>query len=274
MGQSIKAWVGLTAVIAVIAVAAIYLLVISPTKTSTANAREALASEQDTTIVLTKKLDSLKKQYAELDESLAELEALEVQIPTTAEMADYRRELLARATASGVTITSISTSTATAVSEAAPVAEPAEDAESSDSDTTEPSPSPSEDEAAAPAQTATTIAGQVLVGIPLQITVVGTYDAVRAFIASLQTTEGRLFVISGLGLVTQLDSPAAGGRPETVRGDVDAAIQGMLLALTPSQADATDPGDDPTASPSPSPAPLPSTERNPFVPVVSAAPAE
>ena len=273
MGQSVKAWVGLTAVVALLVVLAGWFLLISPTRAATAEARANADSEQDRSIVLTKALETLKTQFANLDESQTQLEALKTQIPNTAEAASFRRALVERATQSGVTILSISTGVTTAVEASAATTTPATTADTTSADTTSadsatPAPSPAAEDPAPAAPAQTTVSGQVFVGIPLEIKVVGTYSAVRAFIASLQTTEGRLFLISGLGAITQLDSPASGGRPETVRGDVEMAVQGLLLALTPATTDSVDEGEAPT------PSPLPSTERNPFAPVVSAAPVE
>lgn len=268
MGQSIRAWIGLSAVVAVVVVVAGWFLLISPTRASTADARANVQSEEDRSIMLTKALDALKAEYASLDASKAKLDALTVQIPSTAETAEFRRTLVDRAAQTGVTILSISTDAATAVDAAA--GEPAPAATTAPTNAASPTPAPTPSpaaDAAAPAQSSvTTLAGQVLVGIPLKISVVGTYDAARAFIASLQTTEGRLFLVSGLGLVTQLDSPASSGRPATVKGDVEVSIQGVLLSLTPSSDSSSD-STGATASPSPSPTPLPSTERNPFAPV-------
>lgn len=265
MGQSIRAWIGLTAVVALLVVVAGWFLVISPTRANTAETRAIEQSEQDRSIALTKALETLRTQFASLDESKAELDALKVQIPTTAETADFRRLLSDRAAQSGVTILSISTDIPTAADASAAGAAAASTTAPGDSASTSATPTPTPEAVAAPAPAApTTSSGEVLVGIPMEIAIVGSYGAVKAFIASLQTTEGRLFVISGLGLVSQLDSPASAGRPETVKGDVEVAVQGLLLALTPSTADAADTSD---ASPAPSPSPLPTTERNPFVPV-------
>ncbi len=144
-----------------------------------------------------------------------------------------------------------------------------------------PSPSPSPAPSTANSPALQTASGQVLVGIPLELTVVGTYDAARAFIASLQGDKGRLFLIYGLNLVSQPEATGSGGRPDTVKGDVELSIQGYLLVLTPGPDDAVmssgptpspAPSPAPSAGPTPSPAPLPSTERNPFAPIASPAP--
>ena len=264
MGQSIRAWIGLTVVVALVVVVAGWFLLISPTRASTAEARANVQSEEDRSIVLTKALDVLKKEYASLDASRGKLGALTLQIPSTADTAEFRRTLVDRATQSKVTIVSITAGVPTTVDASA--GKPAPAAKTAATNSAAPTPAPTPSPAATAPSSGSTLSGQVLVGIPLDIKVVGTYDAARAFIASLQTTKGRLFLISGLGSVTQLDNPAANGRPATVKGDVEVSIQGMLLTLTPLNAQSSD-STGATASPTPSPSPLPSTERNPFAPV-------
>jgi len=102
------------------------------------------------------------------------------------------------------------------------------------------------------------------------MTVVGTYDAARAFIASLQGTEGRLFLVYTFNLAAQTDSPGGGGRPATVTGDVEMSLQGYLIVLTPNPSDAVT--NEVTPTPTPSPEPLPTTERNPFAPLAPTTP--
>lgn len=268
MGQSIKAWIGLTLVVALLVVAAGWFVVISPTKAATAETRASVDSEMSRSLVLAKDLSTLKAQNAILGKSKAELAALTTQIPTSAGLAAFRRSLVERAQASGVTILSISTDVSTAVNVAAATpqaaAAPAPSSAGAATPSPSPSPSPSPEAPTTAATPATTVDGQVLIGLPLSISVVGTYDAVRSFIASLQTKDGRLFLVSSLGLISQLDNPASLGRPETVKGDVEAAIQGFLFALPQVATDSKDAGGVPT------PLPLPTTERNPFAPLAPA----
>lgn len=265
MGFSIKSWVGLAAFVAVIIVLLGWLLVISPTRAATADTRANIESESNRAITLTTALETLKTQYAGLDASRAELEEVLVQVPTTADAAAFRRVIVERAATSGVTITSLQTGDAAIVTEA-PAAAPATTDENGDAVTATPSATPEPDAAASSTAAVTTSSGQTLVGIPLQMSVIGTYSAARAFIASLQGTEGRLYLVYGLNITTQPDSPTSGGRPATVLGDVEVAVQGYLLVLTADASDTT------TTEVTPSPEPLPSTERNPFAPLAPTAP--
>lgn len=268
MGYSLKPWIGLTAVIALLIVVIGWFLVISPTQTATADTLANIESEQNRTVQLTTALNTLKAQYEDLDASRAELDDISVQVPSTAETADFRRTLVARATTSGVTILSLTTGLSTAVDTAPAPTEPSDttgDAAATDTEAAaSPSPSPDPTEPGSDAPAVPIAAGQALVGIPLEITVLGTYASARSFIASLQTVDGRLFVVSGLGLVTQLDMPASAGRSATAAGDVEFSISGFLIVLTAETTAPSDPEDEVITPELP---PLPSTERNPFAPV-------
>ena len=271
MGQSIKAWTGATGVVAVLIAIVGWFLLISPTIASTADIRANIESEGSRTAILTQQLKTLSTEYDNLDDTLAKLKDLSVQVPTTADAASFRRVVVERAATSGVTITLMSTGVSTAVT---PPATTSSGTSTSGSATATPSASPSPSPSKSPtatdatnaAATLATESGQVLVGIPLDVTIVGTYDAARAFIASMQGTDGRLFLVYAFNLVTQPDAPASNGRPATVSGDVELFLQGNLVVLTAPTSTDTGPVVVPV-----SPA-LPSTERNPFTPVVQAAP--
>jgi len=273
MGQSIKSWIGLAALAAVLIIIAGWFLVISPTRATTAETRANIESEQNRTLSLTKVRDTLRAQFLTLDDSRAELADLTVQMPTTADDAAFRRVIEQRVASSGVTLLTLATGVSATVVEPAATADDTATDTTGDSTTATPSPSAAAEEPAAVTTAVTTTSGQILVGIPLDMTVVGTYQAARDFLASLQVTEGRLFLVSALNVIAQTESPAGGGRPETVTGDVELSIQGFLLVLTPGAEDVTVADPTATPTPTPSPEPLPSTERNPFPPVAPAAPA-
>lgn len=266
MGQSIKAWIGLTAVVALLIVGAGWLLVISPTQTATADTRAQIETEENLAVTLNSALADLKAKAEVLDESKAELQDLRLQLPGSPETVAFRRLTDQRAIAAGVTILAINTDIPTVYT---PGAAPAAPAPTSPDGTAAPEPSPSPSPSPAPAETGdavppatvTTTSGQMLVAIPMKITVMGTYEGARAFLASLQDPTGRLFLISGVGLVNQLEASATSGRPATSRGDVEVSINGMLLVLTPAAGLLVEPEDDVELPP------LPYTERNPFAPV-------
>jgi len=281
MGQSIKAWIGAAAVVAFLIAIAGWFLLISPTRAATADARANIDSEASRTVTLSEALKTLKAQYANLDATRAALADVSVQVPTKADDSAFRRVLADRAATAGVTVMTLNTGAATPVTQPATSSGGTSGDGTAGSSTATPSPSPSPSPSAAPSAANSpalqTASGQVLVGVPLEMTVVGTYDSARAFIASLQGVKGRLFLIYGLNLVSQPDATGSGGRPDTVKGDVELSIQGYLLVLTPGPDDAVvssgpTPSPAPSAGPTPSPSPLPSTERNPFAPIASPAP--
>lgn len=277
MGQSIKTWIGATVVLAVLIAIAGWFLLISPTKAATADTRSNIDTETNRTVTLTKALASLKAQFEGLDASRTALADVMVQVPTSADTSAFRRVLEERASTTGVTLMSLQTGTAAAVVQAAQGTAGAAGSGASATSTATPSPSPAPSAAPTAPSTVTTASGQTLVGVPLQMTVVGTYDAARGFVASLQGTEGRLFLVTGFTVVSQADASANAGRPATVKGDVEVTLQGFLVVLTAGPDDVvTSPGatpsPTPSAGPTPSPSPLPSTERNPFAPIASPAP--
>lgn len=265
MGQSIKPWIAATVFVALIIGVLGWFVGISPALAETAETRDAIESEENRSIILQAQLDLLKQQYEDLDTYREELAAVSVQIPSEAESSEFRRLLNSRAEAAGLTILSINTGVALVVTASAPT-EATTESTGAAGDGTEASTTTT----AAPAATS----GSTVVGIPVSISTLGTYDATRAFIASLQGTTERLYIFSSLGAVTQQDAPESPARPETKAGDVETTIDGYILVLkqTTTADTGTTGGDgttdegtvDPSASPEP--VPLPTTGRNPFAP--------
>ena len=255
MGQSIKTWVGATVVVAILIAIAGWFLLISPTRAATADTRANIDSETSRTVTLTQALKTLKEQFANLDTTLASLKDVSVQVPTKGDDAAYRRILADRAKTSGVTVMSLNTGATTTVT---PPAAAAGGSSTSGSTGATPSPTPTPTPAASESgiPTLQTASGQALVGIPLEITVVGTYDAARAFIASLARCRRTAVPDLRLNLVSQPDATGAGGRPDTVKGDVELTIQGYLLVLTPGPDDSVL-----TATATPTPTPTPGHRR-------------
>ncbi|WP_062386886.1 hypothetical protein [Demequina iriomotensis] len=263
--QTLKVWIGATVAIALLVVVAGWFLVISPTLTETADTKASIEYEQDRTLQLTQTLETLKAQFAEIDTYKAELAAARAQVPTAAESAEFRRTLEKRASDAGVTIMTVTAGASAVAPTPAATEAPATTEESTDAESEDAAAEESTDEATAepePQATAvTTASGQTLVGLPQNITIVGTYDAAREFIASMQKVKGRLFLIDSVALLSQSDTPGGSGRPATVEGDVEVNIGGSLLVLTAADAAVAD-DEAPVEL-----APLPKTSRNPFVPV-------
>jgi len=65
----------------------------------------------------------------------------------------------------------------------------------------------------------------------MSLNVVGTYDAVLAFVQALQTGTTRLLLLTDLQATSTPDADAGGGRPATKVGDLEVTIAGQLYVL-------------------------------------------
>jgi len=238
----------------------------------TASQAEDTRSSND---LLELQIAQLKADFANLETYKAELAELQVQIPSAAEVSDYSRTIAAVAVSTGVFVTAVSPGVPTAVTFATPVP-PAPEPESPSEETetvkadggetgdiTDVATSAAEDE-----PTAQTEPSQIdgFVAVPFQITVVGPYANVSAFLGALQTGQERLFLVTGVDAVQQDAQDASGGRPAVAAGDLELTVRGFTYVLQ-----------DPSAPTPVVPAadsaevPLPASDRNPFAPLVAPA---
>jgi len=220
----------------------------------------AVTREQNT--ILETKLAKLKADFEKLPEYKAQLAVLQQQIPTSAMLSDYLRQLDAIAVAHSVTITTLSPSTPQAVVVAAPAVvapvpeetpaaegEPATEGETTTTEVVPPAP----------------VGGAPLgfTAIPFAITVVGTYDNTNAFLYDLQNVTTRLFLVSGFTGTAQEEAQASAGKPATAVGDQELAITGFTYVL-PDALGVPAPVD-PNAAPPALPGAVPG--KNPLVPI-------
>lgn len=255
-------WALGTAVLAVLVAAGAWFLAIDPVLAQAAEDRTATEDALARNDLLELEITKLQEQATHLDEYEAQLAALRQEIPATGDVSGLTTYLQSLADAAGVTVTVLEPGIPQELAVAAGVTtDSGTAAEDSSSDDTA-------DDAAAD-DTATTdtagaddgsAKGMYLIGV--NITTVGTYDATRTFLTSLQTGNGRLFLVYGLDAQTQDDEGASGGRPATARGDVELAINGYAYLLpdsgTPAADDsAVDEGE----------LPVPTDQPNPFLPV-------
>ena len=254
MGAAKKStWIGGTVFVGLVVVVAAYFLAISPNLATASQTRTEVQSTQQSNDLLQLKLVKLKADFAKLPDYKSQLDALRGQIPTTAHMADYLRDVSTIAAAHSVTITALTPSVAQSVVPAAAAAVPAPAAT-----TTSNSPD---------AVTTPTVAGPAvasagfggLIAIPITFTIIGTYDNAVAFLSDVQNATPRLLLVSGLTGTAQKDAPASAGRPATVVGDIELAVTGFTYVLP-----------DVTAVPAPAATPpaLPGAVagKNPLVP--------
>lgn len=276
MGSSkTRPWILGTAILALVVLAATWLLAVTPKLAQAQESREANDQALARQDQLRSQLATLRAQAQRLDEYRAELDTLAVQIPAEARLSEYTRQLDAVALQFGVTIVTLNPGepvtfgdvlgavpapAPTETTDGAVAADPAtgaavEDAANATTDAETPPAPPAAEPSLPPALLD-------LVAIPVAVTVLGTYPNVMAFLDAVQVQIPRLFLVVGLSVLSQGEADGAGGRPATAPGDVEMTIEGLLYQYP---AEATGPvavpegGEEPTE-----PAPLPSSDRNPF----------
>lgn len=285
-GSKSTTWVVGTVVLALVLLAAAWLLLVGPVLTTAGETRTQAESVRASNDQLQTKIATLKKQYAQLPEFQQQLAALQQQVPTTGDIAGYLRQIDAEAVARGVTLTTITPSAGELFSPAAPAAAPAATVEgdaTADASATDGAAADGAAEGAAagtdaaatdasatdPAGTAT---GPVLptvpapagmIDVPISMTALGSYDNVMGWLAAVQQSVPRLQLVTSLSGVSQKDAEASGGRPPTVVGDLELTVTGYLYVLPGSPA--VVPAETPEESLADLPPAIPG--KNPLVPV-------
>ncbi|MBO3085551.1 hypothetical protein [Cellulomonas fengjieae] len=245
-------WIAGTAFACILVLAAAWFVLVSPTLATAAETRAAAESQLDQNAIAKIKLAKLKEQFENIDALRSELAALQLQVPPTAELSTYKRQVDAVAAAHSVTIVSFQAATAVGVT---PPAAPEPVAESTDAAT--------EGEAADAVVPAPPVVTTFTV--PVTINVVGSYENVLAFLQDVQTGTQRLMLVEQLAGAAQTPSDASGGKPQLNEGDLELIVTGSLYVLPPT--DAAVPVADPAAEP-PAPTPLPPANgRNPLLPL-------
>lgn len=251
-------WIAATVVAALVLVAGAWFLAISPVMASAAEAREATQSQLDQNTIAKRKVDQLKAQFAKIDELRADLGTLQAQVPTSDQLAAYRREISALAQARQVTVLSFTVGTATEVaSSTPPPAAPAATDTSTDTST-----DTAETDTATTPPAATEPAAPSAFGIPVIVEVVGPYDAVLTFLQDVQQGTQRLNLVLKLNASVPAPGPAAAGKPQIPEGFLQLQIGGAVFVAPETTAATPDPTG--TATPAPLPAP---NGRNPVLPL-------
>jgi len=234
-------WVLGTAFVGILILGVAWMLAISPQMELVSTARADAEAARSQNVVLTQRLGVLGGQAADLDTYKADLAAIRVQIPAEDGLAPLLREFAATAAASSVFIVSIMPGepvpfVSAVPPEVVPAAEPAVDVAaaqgqaSGTGDTVAP---------AAPVPSGP----QGLVAVPIEITVLGTYDNTVTFMALVQEQLQRLFLVTDFTTTEQKASPPSGGRPATVFGDAEFRIKGFVYVQQPVAAVAETPAD-------------------------------
>lgn len=249
---SAKVWVGGTAALAVLLLAAAWFLAIDPVVARASTDTAAAQQQRDQNDLLELEIAKLEEQSTHLEEYRAELAALRTQLPPTSDPASIGRELDALATTAGLTLTALQPSVPEAFVPAAAAASGVT-ADSAASDGAAQGSVTTDSAAAAPTEA---VAG--FFRVPLSVTTVGSYEASVAFLRSVQESSSRLYLVSSISATTQDDQGASGGRPATVDGDVELVLTGAAFVLTDPTAAPTEPAEEAL--------PVPADQANPFLP--------
>ncbi|BDO42335.1 hypothetical protein [Cellulomonas sp. NTE-D12] len=255
-GAKKGSWIGATVFGSVVIVVASWFLAINPTLSAASDVRAQTVQVKSQNDALALKVAKLKADFAKLDDYKKQLGEVRKQIPSTAQLSDYLRQLDTIAAAHAVTVTTVTPGTPTAVVAKTPAVPAATPTPAASGSATPAPTAPADGSSAGGAATGTatgTASGTAASGIPagftsipMSVTVLGSYDNTLAFLSDLQTATPRLFLVSGFTGTGQQDSPASGGKPKTSVGDQELVVSGFLFAL-PDTAAAATPA--PTATP-------------------------
>lgn len=246
-------WIAATVVIGIMLALAAWFLAISPTLATAADTEAQAQSQVEQNLLTKRKNAQLKAQFENIDALQAELDGLRLQIPTGADMANYRRQLDAVAKSHSVTIVSVQSATPAVIE--APVAAPV---------VPEDPAAATNAESSSEADPVPAVKSDPVYAIPLSLEAMGSYDNVLAFLQDLQVGTQRLFLVEQINADAPAPSEASGGRPAVVEGDLHVAINGSVyvLAAPPTEV----PVADGAAAPAPPALPAPNG-RNPLLPL-------
>ena len=178
--------------------------------TGASDANASAAQQEQTNADTQVQVNKLREQFGHIDEYQAQLEALQVQIPTAPLYPELQQMFSDVAAKYGVVITTLQFGIAAPMAVAAPV----DEGTTTDEATPAPSPTPDPSASAAPGDGTTgggAAATQGLYGIPVSVTILGAYDNVMSALKELQTGTGRLVLVTDVTLTRGLDA-AAGTR--------------------------------------------------------------
>lgn len=228
-------WIGGAAFLVVVILAGTWFLVASPRFDAAAQTQQMADDTKARNELLELQVARLRADFALLDEYRAELAEIQVQIPSTGDLARILDEIEGLADDADVFVVDISPGIPEIVTfaqpapEAAPAPEPVEDDGTEQAEPTEepvdPDAPPTEPEPTGPVP----IDG--FIAVPFQVTVLGEFDGVVQFLDSMQTGMDRLYLVTDLGGVRQQEAEASGGKPDIEDGHVELTINGYFYVL-------------------------------------------
>ncbi|MDN4597345.1 hypothetical protein [Leifsonia virtsii] len=194
-----------------------WFLAIQPQLSSASDAVAERASVDATNAANLAKLAQLKKDYGKLSETDKELAALRRSIPTeTPDYPSFMKDLAAAAASDSVVVTSITFSDAVAdqgAEQGAAKAGGSGDGAANGSSTASPSPTatPTPAPTAGSANGAAAPMAGSLIGTAVSVTVKGSWDQCKAFLASMQSGS-RLFLVTSASQLPADDGAAWEGK--------------------------------------------------------------
>lgn len=241
-----RTWVAATVVLALVLAFAAWFLVINPVRADAASLRAEAADTQARNQQLSERTAVLRRQFANLPDKEAELDALAQALPADVELPTVIRTLDGFAHDTGVTVMSMTPGTPT------PVLAPAAAAPAPAATDGAPAPAdgatPADGSAPATAPAPAAPAGPVTMATPVTTTVIGDFFDAQAFLRRLQADMPRAFLVRALSVTAEGAQDAGAGRPATTPGDVTMTITADVFSR------AADPAG---AAPTPTPAPAP-----------------
>ena len=194
---------GLSAAIVIVAVFG-YILGVSPILAQTSAAEQQLSSITSSNQSTQSRNAVLKTQFSNMASLSADLSKLNVSIPLGADMPVFLREINVLIDRAGVVLGTVTVSAGELYK--SPDVATAAPASSAVTPSPSPSPSPGASAPVPPAAPAGPSARLTL--IPVQISVNGGYDAVMAFVGSVQTGE-RLYLVKSVAVSSSPEKPDA-----------------------------------------------------------------
>ncbi|MFV0460062.1 MAG: hypothetical protein ACK5MT_14955 [Actinomycetales bacterium] len=222
-----RAWVAGTVLVSLVMVLAFWFLLINRNLAEADQLRTQVVAQQEENNTTRLRIEELKREYAKLPQHKAELESLQVAMPTTDRLNQLTRDLDKAALDANVLLESITPA------EPLAVAQEGASGQGSGSGAT------------GPVTPTTTQAGLVM--IPVAIESDGTFDQQLRFIQNLQTALGRDFLVTGFEIGEPQPNPnetadelrARGETTMTITGNVYALPEDAATAATADQADAS-----------------------------------
>ena len=210
-----RKWVAGAVAAALLIVGASWFLLISPKRAEVADLNAQAESQESANSKLQMDLEILKPQNKDLPEKQAELAVLKTQIPESAELPSYIREMEELGTESGISFTSLTPAAPTAVGAVATV------------------------DGALPPET--------LASINVDMVLTGSYFEIVDFVNELETAS-RYTLLSGYTLTSEGSEEAGSttGGQQDLTATLNARIYLVPSAETTVDA-ATDPATEPTA---------------------------